>query len=176
MNITYLLSQLTAFAAGGIITAVVVYLLIRNDIQNYFKFKNLDYQKDNRNALFPLRLQAYERMVIFVERINPANLLVRLHQQGIAVSALQALILDEIKSEYQHNITQQLYIDSISWTVVRKLKDDTIAMVNNVVQNLPLDSTGVDLSKKILQHMSGISDNPYELTIIQLKKDIQKMF
>jgi hypothetical protein len=176
MNITHLLTQLLAYATGGIITAIVVYLLIRNDIQNYFRFKTLDHQKENKSALFPLRLQAYERLIIFVERINPANLLVRLHQQGIEISALQALILDEIKSEYQHNIAQQLYIDSISWTVVRKLKDDTIAMVNNVVQNLPGDATGVDLSKKILQHMSGITENPYELTINQLKTDIQKMF
>jgi hypothetical protein len=176
MNISNLLTQFTAYTAGGIITAIVVYLLIRNDIQNYFRFKTNDYQKENKNALFSLRLQAYERLIIFVDRINPANLLIRLHQPGIEISALQALILDEIKSEYQHNITQQLYIESISWTVVRKLKDDTIAMVNNVVQNLPEGATGVDLSKKILQHMSGIAENPYELTINQLKTDIQKMF
>jgi hypothetical protein len=176
MNTTYLFTLLAAVAGGGIISVLVAYLLIRNDIQTYFRFKTLDHHKENRSALFPLKLQAYERLIIFVDRVNPANLLIRLHQQGIGLSALQSLILDEIKSEYQHNITQQLYIDSVSWTVVRKLKDDTIAMVNNVVQNLPENATGVDLSKKILQHMSGIAENPYELTINQLKTDIQKMF
>ena len=163
-------------STAGIITLAVGYLFIRNDIQNYFRFKTLALNKDTKATLFPLRLQAYERLIIFIERINPANLLIRLHQQGITLSALQSLILDEIKTEYQHNITQQLYIDAISWTVVRKLKDDTIAMVNNVAQNLPANATGVDLSKKILQHMGSIEENPYELTINQLKTDIQKMF
>jgi hypothetical protein len=154
----------------------VAYLLIRNDIQQYFKFKSLALTEKNNGALMPLRLQAYERMIIFIERINPANLLVRLHQQGINLAVLQSLVLEEIKSEYQHNVAQQLYIDPVSWAIIRKLKDDTIAMVNNVVRNLPDDAAGVELSKQILQHLSSVAENPYELTLNQLKTDIQKMF
>ncbi|TCC94538.1 hypothetical protein EZ428_07140 [Pedobacter frigiditerrae] len=176
MNITYFFTQVAIFAFGGIITVAAAYFLLKNDIQNYFRFKTLEANKDSRSSLFPLRLQAYERLIIFTERINPANLLVRLHQQGIGVKELQAIILNDIKSEYQHNITQQLYVDSISWNVVRKLKDDTIAMVNNVVQGLPETATGIDISKKVLQHMSGIEENPYDLTIDHLKKDIHKLF
>ncbi|MDQ8053450.1 MAG: hypothetical protein REI78_10510 [Pedobacter sp.] len=176
MNIDHLFTLLSAIALGGIITVVAGYLLIRNDIQQYFRFKAMAHRKEDRSAIFPLRLQAYERLIIFLDRINPSNLLVRVHQQGIGVSALQALILEEIKSEYQHNITQQLYIDPVSWTVVRKLKEDTIAMVNNVANNLNETATGVDLSKTILQHMSKIDENPYELAIDQLKLDIQKLF
>ena len=176
MDLNLLLHYILAIAIGGAITVFIAYLLMKNDIQQYFRFKSILLQKEEKATFFPLRLQAYERMIIFIERINPSNLLLRLHQQGISVSNLQALVLDDIKSEYQHNITQQLYIDSISWTVLRKLKDDTIAMVNNVAQNLPPEATGVDLSKKILQHMSTIEENPYELTIQQLKTDVQKMF
>jgi hypothetical protein len=176
MNINLLLLYFLAFAAGGIVTVLVAYMLVKNDIQNYFRFKTLTLQKEEKSTILPLRLQAYERMIIFIERISPSNLLVRLHQQGISVSNLQAMVLEDIKAEYQHNITQQLYIESVSWTVLRKLKDDTIAMINTVAQNLPEEATGVDLSRKILQHMSTIEENPYELTILQLKTDIQKMF
>ncbi|TKC04784.1 hypothetical protein FA048_19070 [Pedobacter polaris] len=176
MNITSFLTTAATFALGGIITVVVAYFLIRNDIQNYFRFKSLEANKDSRTSLFPLRLQAHERLIVFVDRINPSNLLVRLHQQGISPAALQALVLNEIKSEYQHNITQQLYVDAASWNVVRKLKDDTVAMVNNVVQGLPETATGVDLSKKVLQHMSTVEENPYELTINLLKKEVHSLF
>lgn len=176
MNITHFFTQVAIFALGGIITVAAAYFLLKNDIQNYFRFKTLEANKDGRVSLFPLRLQAYERLIVFTERINPANLLVRLHQQGIGVRELQAVILNDIKSEYQHNIAQQLYVDSLSWNVVRKLKDDTIAMINNVVQGLPETATGIDISKKVLQHMSGIEDNPYDLTIDHLKKDIHKLF
>ncbi|MFD0942161.1 DUF7935 family protein [Pedobacter boryungensis] len=176
MNVTNFLTQVAILATGGILALSVGYFLIKNDIQNYFRFKTLEVNKDHKTALLPLRLQAHERLIVFIERINPANLLVRLHQPAIELSALQSLILNEIKAEYQHNIAQQLYVDSTSWNVVRKLKDDTIAMINNVVQGLPENSTGVDLSKKVLQHMSTIEENPYDLTINILKKDIHALF
>lgn len=176
MDLTHFFTQVAIFASGGIITVVAAYFLIKNDIQNYFRFKTLTANKDNRTSLFPLRLQAHERLIVFIDRINPTNLLVRIHIQGIGVKELQTLILDEIKSEYQHNITQQLYVSAVSWNVVRKLKDDTIAMINNVVQGLPETATGVTISKKVLQHMSGMEENPYDLTINLLKKDIHQMF
>ena len=176
MTITHLLMQIIALAVAGTITVIFAYFLLKSDIQNYFRFKSLILKKDQQSALLPLKLQAYERMIIFIDRINPANLLLRLHQPSIGIAALQELVLNEIRSEFQHNITQQLYIDSTSWDILRKLKDDTIAMVNNVVQNLNDGATGVDVGRKILQHMSTIEENPYDLTIKQLKKDIQEMF
>lgn len=155
---------------------LAAYQFVKNDIKRFFDLKSNELNKETRAALLPLRLQAHERLIIFVERINPANLLVRLHQQGIGIKELQTLVVNEVKSEFQHNITQQLYVDSISWNVIRKLKDDTIAMINNVVQGLPETASGVELSKKVLQHMATIPENPYDLTIDHLKKDIQGLF
>ena len=176
MNITYFLTTTLMIAAGGIIVVLVAYSLVRNDIQDYFRWKSVEANKDKSAVLLPLRLQAHERLIIFVERINPPSLLLRLHQQGVGIKELQNLVLNEIRSEYQHNITQQLYVSEINWNVIRKLKDDTIAMVNNVVQGLPDDANGIELSKKILQHMSTIEENPYELTLGLIKKDIHKLF
>jgi hypothetical protein len=161
----------------GIFGALMAfYQFIKSDIQRFFDLKTKELSKESRASLLPLRLQAHERLIIFVERINPANLLVRLHQQGIGVKELQNLIVNDVKSEFQHNIAQQLYVNATSWNVIRKLKDDTVAMINNAVQGLPETATGVDLSKKVLQHMASISENPYDLTIDHLKKDIEKLF
>ena len=161
----------------GIFGALMAfYQFIKSDIQRFFDLKTNELNKESRASLLPLRLQAHERLIIFIERINPANLLVRLHQQGIGLKELQNLIVNDVKSEFQHNIAQQLYVNSASWNVIRKLKDDTVAMINNAAQGLPADATGVDLSKKVLQHMASISENPYDLTIDHLKKDIQGLF
>lgn len=176
MNIQNFLIQVAIFACGGIISVSAAYFLIKNDIQNYFRFKFIDSNKEHKAALLPLRLQAHERLIVFIDRINPANLLVRLHQPGIAITTLQNMALNEINAEYQHNIAQQLYINAVSWQVIRKLKEDTIAMINNVVQGLPQSAEGIDLSKKILKHMSEIEENPYELAISLLKKEIHSLF
>ncbi len=176
MNLNQLILQIVAIALGGSFTAYMGYLLIKGDLQNYFKLKADKNQNNDRQTLLSLRLQAYERLTIFVDRINPSNLLIRLHQQGIDITTLQAVALNEINAEYQHNITQQLYIDGTTWNVIRKLKDDTIAMINNAVNGLAEDKSGVDMSKKILHHMSNIDENPYELTLGLLRKDVAKLF
>lgn len=176
MNLQYFIYWTAVLAAGGIITFAVAYYFVKNDIQRYFNLKSFEIRHAERAHLLPLRLQAHERLIVFTERLNPSNLFLRLHQPGISGAALQSLILNEIRSEYQHNVTQQLYVNEQSWNVVRKLKDDTIAMVNNATAGLPADASGVDLSKKVLQHMASIADNPYDLTLDLIKKDIHQLF
>ncbi|RNL54916.1 DUF7935 family protein [Pedobacter jejuensis] len=176
MSTPQILTDVLTLAIGVFIALFAIYHFLKSDIQRFFNLKTVELNKESRAHLLPLRLQAHERLIIFIDRINPANLLVRLHQQGIGIAVLQAGILNEIRTEYQHNITQQLYVDSITWNVVRKLKDDTIAMINNAVQGLPAEANGIELSKAILQHMASIDENPYDLTIELIKKDIQKLF
>jgi len=176
MNIQQILIDVVILFAGVFAALIAVYYILKGDIQRFFNLKTIELNKETRSHILPLRLQAHERLIIFVDRINPANLLVRLHQQGIDLATLQAGVLSEIRAEYQHNITQQLYVDPVTWGVVRKLKDDTIAMINNAVQGLPAGSNGIELSKAILQHMATIDENPYDLTLELIKKDISRLF
>jgi hypothetical protein len=177
MNLTHFLWQTATLAVGGSMIVLVAYFLVKGTIVHYMKSKNLrETNRDDKMQLLQLRLQAHERMVIFVDRINPSNLLIRLHRQGIEVGALQNMILNEVKAEYQHNITQQLYIDSVTWDIILKLKEDTIAMINNAVKGLSAEGPGLELSRKVLQHMSTIEENPYELTIGLIKQNIHKIF
>lgn len=176
MDLSKFLVNSASLAAGGIVIVVVAYYMVRNDMMNYLSSKNNVVVPEDSSGLLQLRLQAHERMIIFVDRINPSNLLLRLHQQGIEAAALQVMAVNEIKTEFQHNITQQLYLDATTWNVIRQLKEDTIAMINNAVRNLAADTSGIELSKIVLNHMSEVGQNPYELTIGLIKQDIHKMF
>lgn len=176
MDIEKFLTDAGVLVVGGVATVSAGYYLIKDDIRNYFRLKFAAQKKEENPQLLSLRLQAHERLIVFIERINPVNLFIRLHHQGISLHELQTTILNEIRSEFQHNVTQQLYISSSTWNVVKQLKDDTIAMVNNGVKALPADASGVDLSRKVLQHMAEIENNPYDLTLDLIKKDIHQLF
>lgn len=177
MDIQKFITEAGVLVVGGVATVSAGYYLVKDDIRTYFRLKFSDQNKEKENGtLLSLRLQAHERLIVFIERINPSNLFIRVHQQGISLAELQVIVLNEIRSEYQHNITQQLYISTATWDVLKKLKDDTIAMVNNGVKSLPADASGVDLSRKVLQHMAGIENNPYDLTLDLIKKDIHQLF
>ena len=71
---------------------------------------------------FPLQLQAYERLILLVERIALPNVISRTNQQGISLGDMQYLLVNTIKQEFEHNITQQIYVSSEAWEAVRNLK------------------------------------------------------
>lgn len=176
MNLQYLAEQILILAAGGLITVLVGWSFIKNDIQKYLRPEAAEAVKDGNEQLLQLRLQAHERLIIFTDRLNPANLFIRLNQQGFSARELQSILLHEIRSEYQHNVSQQLYINSASWNILLKLKEDTIALINNAMAVLPPEATGTHLSKKVLEHLAGIEESPYSLMLEMLKQDIHHLF
>jgi len=197
MNVMYLIIPFILPVISGVLIVIISWCFIRIDIKKYIdswitRSANAvhlkgaalpdnpslfaEVKKEERAALLQLRLQAHERMIVFIDRLNPANLFLRLHQPGISARELQALILNEVRQEYQHNVSQQLYLSSANWIVLSKLKEDTLAMLNNAVAVLPAQASGVDLSKKVLEHVAAINENPYDLTIELLKQDIHQLF
>jgi hypothetical protein len=101
-----------------------------------------------------LQLQAYERLAILCERIGLSNLLGRLPVHQLSASELQSLLLQNIKSEFEYNISQQLYVSAPAWDGVKNLKEQNSFIVNELASTLPAGSTGLDLSKKIVELIS----------------------
>lgn len=161
---------------GIFLALLAIYAVLRKDIARFLALKNIELQKETRAHLLPLRLQAHERIILFIERINPENMLLRIYQPGISIETLQAAVLNEVRMEYQHNITQQLYVAADTWQVIKKLKDDTLAMINSGAQGLGKDASGKDLSRAILEHMASIEENPYDLTLRLIKQEIHRLF
>jgi hypothetical protein len=128
------------------------------------------------NQTLPLRLQAYERLVLFIERINPANMLVRLNATAYNAQEVYSLVVEDMRAEYQHNVTQQIYVSSRAWAIVKHVKDDTANIVNNAIKALPENATGMELSKTILAYLSQLEDNPYEVGANMLRKDLEELF
>lgn len=124
----------------------------------------------------PLRLQAYERLVMLVERITPSSLLVRNHRPGITAMELNAVLIAEVRAEFEHNISQQLYVSERSWQMIRALKDETVAIINGMAQRLPPEAGGMDLTKALLKRVDELENNPYEQTLAHLKEEVKGLF
>ena len=98
----------------------------------------------------PLQLAAYERLVILADRIAIPNLISRTSEPGLSKVQMQQLLTQTIKQEYDHNLSQQIYVSADAWEAVRNLKDQNIHLINQVASVLPAEANGMDLSKKIL--------------------------
>ena len=98
-----------------------------------------------------LQLQAYERLILLTERIALPNLISRMNQPGIAGKDMQMMLTHTIKQEFDHNITQQIYVSNEAWDAVRNLKEQNIHIINQVASYLPADVSGSDLNKQLLE-------------------------
>jgi hypothetical protein len=97
-----------------------------------------------------LQLQAYERLILLTDRIALPNLIQRANQPGLEARDMQSLLTQAIRQEFEHNITQQIYVSAESWEAVRNYKEQNILIVNQVASFLPPEATGIDLNKHLL--------------------------
>ncbi len=171
----YLLDILK-YAIAGFAVVSLTYYIIKPHLERTERIQLLEFKKSISNQTLPLRLQAYERAVLFVERINPANMLIRLNGPSYTAAELHSLVVNEIRDEYQHNITQQIYMSSRAWAMVRRVKDDTMSIMTNAVKGLPDDSSGMDLSRTVLMHLSQLEDSPYDIATSIIKKELEDIF
>ena len=161
------------YTAAGTAVFFIAYSVLKNEIEKNRQMKEIELRKATLSTTIPLRLQAYERVTLFIERMNPASLLVRSHTPGISVLQFQQMLVSEVQNEFQHNVTQQVYLSVQAWTVVRRLKDDTISLINNCAKRMDMDSPSIELSKAVLAHLSVIEENPYEAALTLIKADLQ---
>ncbi len=153
-----------------------VYLIVRSFIAREIEMKKLEVRGRSIETVLPNRLQAYERMTLFLERINPQNLLIRLSAGGMSAAELQRLLLEEVRNEYNHNASQQVYMSEEVWSQIRSAKEDLILTINDAASKVPQGATALELSKKIFEQSL---DKPADLigqALSSLKEEIQKAF
>jgi len=176
MNLFPFLLDILKYTIAGVGIVWIAFYLIKPYLERDEKIQMLEFRKTLSNQTLPLRLQAYERLVLFIERVNPANMLIRLNATAYGAPELYSLVVEEIRSEYQHNITQQIYVSGRAWAAVKHIKDDTLGIVGNAFKSLPDTASGLDLSKAILGYLTQLEDNPYEIGANMMRKDLEELF
>jgi hypothetical protein len=110
-------------------------------------------ESEKDNSTRSLRLQAYERLTLLVDRIALPNLISRVNQSGASARDMQVLLTHSIREEFDYNITQQIYVTPDAWNAVKNLKEQNMLVVNQLVSALPPNATGLDLNKLLLEYL-----------------------
>ena len=136
----------------------------------------LEMKKERQAFFLPNRIDAYQRVVLLMERIHPNSLIMRHNDTTLPATALQIDLLQTIREEYEHNLAQQLFISNDTWTLVKRSKDETMRVINLAGQQLPADASGMDLINKIFELVGEIGTLPSEIAVDALKKEAQHFF
>jgi hypothetical protein len=152
------------------------YLMVKSFTQKEIELKKLEVRSRSIETILPARLQAYERITLFLERISPQNLLLRLTDSAYTAREFQKILLDEIRNEYNHNVSQQVYMSEEVWSMVKNSKEDLTVMINEAASQMNDDSKSIDLSKKIFEIVMEKKVDPIGHALSELKREIQQIF
>lgn len=132
-------------------------------------------KKEQDKTVVGVKLQAYERMALFLERINLANLLTRVSLPGQKAGDLHALLLRSVREEYEHNMSQQLYISDHGWELIKSAKEEVVRMINVAATKVKQGDDGQSLSRELLTNDESAA-NPVNKAMAELKKDMRDTF
>lgn len=135
----------------------------------------IDEHKEALKVVTPIRLQAYERMALFLERISPNSLIMRCYQPGMNLQLLQGVMTKNIRDEWEHNLSQQVYLSSESWNRIREAKEEMINLINSSAVKLSEDADPSSLAGAIFASVSK-HQVPTDEALEFLKKEIKEHF
>ena len=159
-------------------TAVLLcaYFLVKKFLDTETKKREIETRKIATQQIIPIRLQSYERLVIFLERIHPVQLALRLNQAGITTEQLHREMLKSIKGEFEHNISQQLYVGHNTWELIKTAKEETIKIINLSLQKVNLNAKGAELAQVIIQLTGSVEKLPSQIALEMIKKEAAQLF
>src|SRR5690554_6943446 len=170
--ITYIIVALIP----ALTVAFVVYTFIKNNNEKDLKHMRIQLKQERHKFFLEPREDAYQRIVLLLERIKPHSLIMRLHNTNGSAIALQTEIQSNIRDEFDHNVAQQIVISNSSWEMVKKSKEEAINIIAVAAQQMDEKSTATDLSSKIFEIVGELDELPTEIAIKVVKEEFQRLF
>lgn len=168
--------EILKYVLPSLVVLATSYYLLRLFMENEKEKRNSDIKMAGYKIVTPIRLQAYERLVLFLERISPESLIMRVHKTELSATQLQSVILQNVREEFEHNLSQQVYVSTKAWELIRTSREDIIKLVNTAAAKLNSNATATDLSQKIFE--LSLSENKLitKTALEFLKNEIRLFF
>lgn len=166
--------QLLFYLLPAVIVALVAYYFFNSYFQNEQKRRLYQLRAENSKQALPLRLQAIERMTLFLERIDPGSLIIRVKPYNEDKLDYENLLIKNIEQEFEHNLAQQIYVSVECWNVIRATKNATIALIRKANKMEDVDSPN-KLRELVLNQMVE-KTAPSQTGIAYLKKEVKDIW
>lgn len=172
MNTVAEILKITIPALLVLLTAII---LLRGMIKNDQEKRKHELILQNNRTVIPIRLQAYERIVLFLERISLESMLVRINTPGMTAVQLHSALLTNIRSEFEHNLSQQIYMSPQAWEIVRNARSNMIKIINADYEKMQQTASSMDLSKKLLETIMELEKEPTKAAIDYIKNEVGRL-
>ncbi|MBO7572601.1 MAG: hypothetical protein J6T48_10680 [Bacteroidales bacterium] len=171
-----MISEILIVTIPTVVVAATAVIVLRMMLKKDIETKKIQVVLQNQKTITPLRLQAYERIILFLERISPNSVIVRLQTPNMTVQELHRQMLITIRAEFEHNLSQQLYVSSEAWEATRNAKERTIQMLNMCLQGLNSMDNAMVYSQAVFEKLIEIEKSPTQEALELIKKEVRTLF
>lgn len=168
--------EILKYTLPALVVFLTAYYLIRSFMKNEDRKRKHDLTMNQKDSILPLRLQAYERLILLLERLSPDSLVMRTSKLNLTVADLQNELISTVRQEFEHNIAQQTYVSNQAWEQVKTARNKVIKLINESAADIKPDSRGIILSKRILENAMELENPPAQVALQFLKKEVQELF
>jgi len=164
-----ILLEILKFTIPGVIVFLTAYFMIKSFMENEQKKREMDIRSKTLGVTSPIKIQAYERLVLFLERINPESMLIRVQTPEMTAAHLHNDLLVTVRAEFEHNLSQQIYVSPQTWGAIKQTKETIIRIINTEAGMVESHAPAAALSERILRTIMSLDENPIDITINILK-------
>lgn len=168
--LTFIL-EILKLAIPAIVVFLTAYYMLKTYLDKQLQLKSLEIRQSQAQTTLPLRLQAYERLSLFCERISLPNLLLRVRRDNMSAGELHLALLLAIQQEYEHNITQQVYVSAQLWEIIKLARDEAVNFVALVAEKVDTKANGRELAQALFHFLNQRETTAVEKALLAVKKE-----
>lgn len=165
------LLEIIKITVPALVVFATVYFLIKTYLDKQYQLQLLEYRQKIQGTTIPLRLQAYERLSLFCERIAIPNLLLRLQEKEQTAASLKMSMMLTIQQEFEYNITQQVYVSDQLWQIIKISRDDTFNIINGIAEKVDPKASSKELAGMMLRFMENQPSTALDKALTAIKKE-----
>ncbi len=170
------LIEVSKYLLPLIVLLIAVLLILKHFSNNEnIKQKFATIQANNK-LITPVRLQAYERIVLLLERIKPDAMALRLQKQNLTAVQMQILLLGTVRKEFNHNLSQQLYISNEAWEIIVNAKEQITRLINLIGTEMEKGANSGEFIRAFIETYNDFENKPIELALYSIKKEALLFF
>lgn len=167
--------EIAKIVLPALMVLITAYLIINKLISGEEKRRDFEITKNNISVITPIRLRAYERLMLLLERTSPSMLIISNTKPGMFNLDLQHVLLEKIREEFTHNLSQQIYVSDELWSCIRTAQESIVQLVNSSASKCNPDNPATQLAELILKVYASSELHPADYAKTVLKKEIRTL-
>lgn len=167
--------DILAYCIPALVVLGCVYVVIVQFFASESEKRLWELKKVSQKEITPTRLRAYERLALLLERTQPEHMLMEMSVAELSVQEIQRLLLKTIRQEFDHNLSQQIYVSDELWAKIIEARDQVAAFVSAMAQQLPPNAGSMDYAKVLMTAYEENGTNPHEIAMEELKKEVKAL-